>query len=103
MTIVVGESKHRLAHLGMGREPEADFGQVLAGSGALWLLVGVAYPGNIGMAIRTAEVSGADGIIVDAQLDHAARRSALANARTVRQRSLDDGVRVVYISRFRLQ
>jgi TrmH family RNA methyltransferase len=29
------------------------------------------------MAIRTAEVSGADGIIVDAQLDHAARRSAL--------------------------
>ena len=61
----------------MGREPEADLGQVLAGSGALWLLVGVAYPGNIGMAIRTAEVSGADGIIVDTQLDHAARRSAL--------------------------
>ncbi len=60
-----------------GRTPGADLGQVLAGNGAVWLLVGTSYPGNIGMALRTAEVSGADGVVIDAELDHAARKASL--------------------------
>jgi 23S rRNA (guanosine2251-2'-O)-methyltransferase len=35
------------------------------------------YPGNVGFAIRTAEVSGADGIYVDNDFDHPARREAV--------------------------
>lgn len=61
----------------LGRTPEADLGSVLAGDAAVWLLVGTTYPGNIGMAIRTAEVSGAGGVVIDAELDHAARKAAL--------------------------
>jgi tRNA G18 (ribose-2'-O)-methylase SpoU len=61
----------------VGSDPAASLDQVLAGSGALWLLAGVAYPGNAGFAIRTAEVSGAAGIALDAPFDHAARRQAL--------------------------
>jgi TrmH family RNA methyltransferase len=61
----------------VGRAPGADLDGVLAGTGAVWLLVGVTYPSNAGMAIRTAEVSGADGVIVDAGFDAAARRFAL--------------------------
>jgi tRNA G18 (ribose-2'-O)-methylase SpoU len=51
--------------------------EVLAREGAAWLLAGVVYPGNAGMAIRTAEVSGAAGVFVDADFDHAQRREAL--------------------------
>jgi tRNA G18 (ribose-2'-O)-methylase SpoU len=61
----------------VGRDPDADLGESLARGGAFWLLVGVAYPGNVGMVIRTAEVSGADGIAIDAGFDHAAKRAAL--------------------------
>lgn len=61
----------------VGRQPEADLEAVLARGGALWLLVGTAYPSNAGMVIRTAEGSGADGIVIDADWDHTARRTAL--------------------------
>ncbi len=61
----------------VGRRPDADLEQLLALDGAIWLLVGVAYAGNVGFAIRTAEVSGADGIVIDApSFDHVARRQA---------------------------
>jgi len=60
-----------------GRDPEASLADSLARGGAFWLLVGVAYPGNVGMAIRTAEVSGADGIAIDGRFDHEAKRAAL--------------------------
>ena len=61
----------------VGADPRRDAAALLAGPGAVWTLVGVAYPGNAGAAIRTAEVSGAAGIIVDARFDAAARRRAL--------------------------
>ncbi len=61
----------------VGRDPDADLGESLARGGAFWLLVGVAYPGNVGMVIRTAEVSGADGIAIDTSFDHEAKRAAL--------------------------
>lgn len=61
----------------VGRDPGADLADSLARGGAFWLLVGVAYPGNVGMVIRTAEVSGADAIAIDAPtFDHEARRAA---------------------------
>jgi 23S rRNA (guanosine2251-2'-O)-methyltransferase len=61
----------------VGRDPDAALDESLARGGALWLLVGVAYPGNVGMVIRTAEVSGADAIAIDARFDHDAKRAAL--------------------------
>ncbi len=64
----------------VGRDPDADLEATLARGGALWLLVGVAYPGNVGMAIRTAEVSGADAIAIDGSFDHDFKRSALRAA-----------------------
>jgi tRNA G18 (ribose-2'-O)-methylase SpoU len=61
----------------MGRAPGASLEEVVVGPGAVWLLVGVAYPGNVGMAIRTAEVSGARGVVVDADFDRTERKFAL--------------------------
>jgi tRNA G18 (ribose-2'-O)-methylase SpoU len=60
----------------VGPDPGAAPAAVLAGRGAAWLLVGLAYPGNTGFAIRTAEVSGADAVFVDNDFDHEARREA---------------------------
>lgn len=64
----------------VGRDPDADLDASLARRGAFWLLVGVVYPGNIGMVIRTAEVSGADAIAIDGDLDHETKRAALRAA-----------------------
>lgn len=65
----------------IGPDPAADEEAVLAGDGAVWLLAGIAYPGNVGFAIRTAEVSGADGIIIDTDLvgrgRHRAKRASM--------------------------
>jgi len=60
-----------------GPAPDAGRRAVLATGGVAWLLVGSAYPGNTGFAIRTAEVSGADGIFIDSGFAHAGRREAL--------------------------
>jgi tRNA G18 (ribose-2'-O)-methylase SpoU len=60
-----------------GRDPAAPLDGVLALGGALWLLLGIAYPTNAGVAIRTAEGSGASGVVVDAAWDHAGKRAAL--------------------------
>jgi len=61
----------------LGPEPNAPTGDVMARPGCAWLLVDVAYPGNAGFAIRSAEVSGAEAIFLDAALDAAGRRQAL--------------------------
>lgn len=60
----------------VGPDPGASPEQVLAARGIAWLLVGTAYPGNTGFAIRTAEVSGADAVFVDNDFDHEAKREA---------------------------
>jgi tRNA G18 (ribose-2'-O)-methylase SpoU len=60
-----------------GPDPGASAAEVLAAGGAAWLLVGIRYPGNTGFALRTAEVSGADGAFVDADFLHEGRREAL--------------------------
>jgi TrmH family RNA methyltransferase len=61
----------------VGDPPEATLDELLAREGAVWLLVGVAYPGNAGFAIRTAEVSGAAGIAIEAGFRREERREAL--------------------------
>jgi 23S rRNA (guanosine2251-2'-O)-methyltransferase len=53
-----------------GADPSGDLDALLARDGAVWLLHRVAFPSNIGFAIRTAEVSGADGVVVDTALNH---------------------------------
>ncbi len=61
----------------VGERPGAAIHEVLAREGAAWLLVGVAYAGNAGSSIRTAEVSGAAGVFLDTAFDHEWRREAL--------------------------
>lgn len=61
----------------VGADPSADAGAALAAPEAVWLLAGVAYPGNAGAAIRTAEVSGAGAVFLDAAFDAGGRRRAL--------------------------
>ena len=61
----------------LGPDPRAGMDEVMARGGAVWLLAGPVYPGNVGFAIRTAEVSGADGIYIDAGFDHEKRREAV--------------------------
>lgn len=60
-----------------GPDPRADLETVLAGPGAFWMIAGSAYPGNAGYAIRTAEVSGAAGIAIEAAFQPEQRRRAL--------------------------
>jgi tRNA G18 (ribose-2'-O)-methylase SpoU len=55
----------------VGPDPGAPAAEVLARPGCAWLLVDVAYPGNAGYAIRSAEVSGAEAIFLDAAMDAA--------------------------------
>ena len=60
-----------------GPPPTANsVAELLARPGAVWLLSGAAYPSNVGFAIRTAEVSGATGLIVDAHFTRAQRSRA---------------------------
>ena len=60
----------------IGPPPSADLSEVMNRGGAVWLLTGPAYPGNVGFAIRTAEVSGADGVYIDNDFDHQGRRES---------------------------
>jgi tRNA G18 (ribose-2'-O)-methylase SpoU len=60
-----------------GRDPDATLADTLAGDGAVWLLAQVDYPSNVGVAIRTAEVGGADAVVVDARFGSRERKDAL--------------------------
>ena len=57
----------------LGPDPKLDLAGLLAEGGAIWLLHRAAYPSNVGFTIRTAEVSGAAGVVVDAMFNHAER------------------------------
>jgi tRNA G18 (ribose-2'-O)-methylase SpoU len=50
--------------------------EVLSKGGLIWLLAGASYPVNIGFCIRTAEVSGADAVVIDAELNNQERSAA---------------------------
>lgn len=77
--VVVGEETPEALAL-VGRDPSASFDEVLAGGGLVWLLHGVAYTGNAGFSIRTAEISGADAIVIDCEFNHEERRNAVRQA-----------------------
>ena len=57
----------------LGPPPTAALPELLARGGMCWLLHRASYPSNVGFAVRTAEVSGADGVIVDATFNHEQR------------------------------
>lgn len=61
----------------VGRQPDGTLQEVCARGGLVWLLIGVRYAVNIGFSIRTAEVSGASAIIIDTDVNHVERRTAL--------------------------
>ena len=60
----------------VGRNPDLSLEEVFSNGGLVWLLAGAAYPVNIGFCIRTAEVSGASAVIVDAELNNPERSAA---------------------------
>jgi tRNA G18 (ribose-2'-O)-methylase SpoU len=57
----------------IGPPPTAALPELLARGGISWLLHRATYASNVGYAVRTAEVSGADGVIIDARFNHAER------------------------------
>ena len=57
----------------------ANLQNLLARGGVTWLLHRAAYPSNVGFCIRTAEVSGADGVIVDAAEFNREQRSRVSH------------------------
>ena len=60
----------------VGRNPDLSLQEVFSNGGLVWLLAGAAYTVNIGFCIRTAEVSGASAVIVDAELNNPERSAA---------------------------
>jgi tRNA G18 (ribose-2'-O)-methylase SpoU len=65
------DAEHAVAMLGPA--PLASLSELLGRGGISWLLHDSSYPSNVGFAVRTAEVSGADGLIVDATFNHEQR------------------------------
>lgn len=60
----------------VGRNPYASIDEILELDGIIWLLAGAKYPVNIGFTIRTAEVSGANAVFIDSELNNNDRKGA---------------------------
>ena len=76
-----------------GRPQSESLEEVMAAGGCVWLFDGVEYSTNLGFAIRTAEVSGADAVLLNVSKTHEERR-------TIRRASMraDRFIPVVYAS-----
>ena len=76
-----------------GRPQSESLEEVMAAGGCVWLFDGVEYSTNLGFAIRTAEVSGADAVLLNVSKTHEERR-------TIRRASMraDRFIPVVYTS-----
>ncbi|MFQ3317582.1 MAG: tRNA G18 (ribose-2'-O)-methylase SpoU [Candidatus Poseidoniaceae archaeon] len=74
-----------------GRVPTGDLDEVLERGGTIWFFDGVTYSTNLGFAIRCAEVSGADAVVLNVTKTHEERR-------TIRRSSMraDRFIPVVY-------
>ncbi len=74
-----------------GRIPNGDLDEVLERGGTIWFFDGVTYSTNLGFAIRCAEVSGADAVVLNVSKTHEERR-------TIRRSSMraDRFIPVVY-------
>ncbi len=58
----------------LGPDPTVELHEVFTLPGVVWLLAGGRYPGNAGYVIRSAEISGAAGVVIDARFDRVGRR-----------------------------
>ena len=58
-----------------GRAQHETLEDVMAAGGCVWLFDGVEYSTNLGFAIRTAEVSGADAVLLNVTKTHEERRT----------------------------
>jgi tRNA G18 (ribose-2'-O)-methylase SpoU len=74
-----------------GRVAKASLEEVFERGGTIWFFDGVTYSTNLGFAIRTAEVSGADAVVLNVTKTHEERR-------TIRRSSMraDRFIPVVY-------
>jgi tRNA G18 (ribose-2'-O)-methylase SpoU len=61
----------------VGPPVSSNLGEVMEQAGVVWLLAGCTYPGNVGFAIRSAEVSGAAAVVVASDFDRTERRDCL--------------------------
>jgi len=61
----------------VGPDPSMSLKTLLVQPGVTWLLSKPSYASNVGFAIRAAEVSGADGIVIDSAFSNAQREQAL--------------------------
>jgi len=59
----------------IGRPQHDTLDQVMAAGGCIWFFDGVEYSTNLGFAIRTAEVSGADAVVLNVSKTHEERRT----------------------------
>jgi len=75
----------------IGRVAKANLEEVFKRGGTIWFFDGVTYSTNLGFAIRTAEVSGADAVVLNVTKTHEERR-------TIRRSSMraDRFIPVVY-------
>ena len=75
----------------IGRVAKASLEEVFERGGTIWFFDGVTYSTNLGFAIRTAEVSGADAVVLNVTKTHEERR-------TIRRSSMraDRFIPVVY-------
>ena len=71
-----GEIKPQILAL-VGRNPFAEIEEIFSNGGLVWLLAGAKYPVNIGFTIRTAEVSGANAVFIDSELNNTERKGAV--------------------------
>jgi TrmH family RNA methyltransferase len=73
--VVPGQKSPEVLAL-IGRNTSGTLDEVFERGGLVWLLHGITYTGNAGFSIRTAEVSGADAVLIDAEFSHDERRNA---------------------------
>ena len=76
-----------------GRPQSETLEDVMAAGGCVWLFDGVEYSTNLGFAIRTAEVSGADAVLLNVSKTHEERRTirrASMRARPLHSRGLHE-------------
>jgi tRNA G18 (ribose-2'-O)-methylase SpoU len=60
-----------------GPSPEASLDELMSAQGLVFILAGLRYPGNVGFIVRSAEVAGAAGIVLDTDWKGSERTEAL--------------------------
>ena len=75
----------------VGRTPQATLEEVFQRGGTIWFFDGVTYSTNLGFAIRTAEVAGADAVVLNVTKTHEERRTIRRSS--MRQSGQNDRVR----------